>query len=414
MDQNKKSLVGKPTGRKSTADKETYITPEGEEVSEKSVSFPIRLENKVVWVNAPSIYNGVQYSEEEVRDKINAGEVKATSVHESREEAEEAAKKRSEGLLKNYAVGGVVEDKQNKKTAEDIRKEEQLARLPDLRSPVEKSFLSSLKTENRDPNDKRRNTASIEFGDDSASVSPTVRYNENNNVQELDDGVILDEKGKRIGISLNGQVRLNEGISVRGGVEKVFSSSNTTVYKAAEVIDKFKNSNQGQTTSLGATLGNVDVDLSRSKGFNSPSRTGASIGYRGDDFNLRYSQDKQDGMPAYKNLSGNIKLGDNLNVSGGIDSNKNKNIQVNYNKKYAKGGNVEQMNKLFADGGMMDDSGESVNGVAVPPGSLREEVADDIPAQLSEGEFVVPADVVRYIGLEKLMLLSWSGLRTLL
>jgi Arc/MetJ-type ribon-helix-helix transcriptional regulator len=64
---------------------------------------------------------------------------------------------------------------------------------------------------------------------------------------------------------------------------------------------------------------------------------------------------------------------------------------------------VEQMNKLFADGGMMDDSGESVNGVEVPPGSLREEVADDIPAQLSEGEFVVPADVVRYIGLEKLM-----------
>ena len=403
MGQNKKSLVGKPTGRKSTAGKETYITPEGEEVSEKSVSFPIKLENKVVWVNAPSIYNGVQYSEEEVRDKINAGKVKATSVHESREEAEEAAKKRSEGLLKNYAVGGVVEDKQNKKTAEDIRKEERLARLPDLRSPVEKSFLSSLKTENRGPNDRRRNTASIEFGDDSASVSPTVRYNENNNVQELDDGVILDEKGKRIGISLNGQVRLNEGISVRGGVEKVFSSSNTTVYKAAEVIDKFKNSNQGQTTSLGATLGNVDVDLSRSKGFNSPSRTGASIGYRGDDFNLRYSQDKQDGMPAYKNLSGNIKLGDNLNVSGGIDSNKNKNIQVNYNKKYAKGGNVEQMNKLFAEGGMMDDSGESVNGVEVPPGSLREEVADDIPAQLSEGEFVVPADVVRYIGLEKLM-----------
>ena len=76
---------------------------------------------------------------------------------------------------------------------------------------------------------------------------------------------------------------------------------------------------------------------------------------------------------------------------------------ANAPEKYAKGGNVEQMNKLFADGGMMDDSGESVNGVEVPPGSLREEVADDIPAQLSEGEFVVPADVVRYIGLEKLM-----------
>jgi hypothetical protein len=34
---------------------------------------------------------------------------------------------------------------------------------------------------------------------------------------------------------------------------------------------------------------------------------------------------------------------------------------------------------------------------------LQEEVRDDIPAKLSEGEFVIPADVVRYIGLEKLM-----------
>lgn len=72
--------------------------------------------------------------------------------------------------------------------------------------------------------------------------------------------------------------------------------------------------------------------------------------------------------------------------------------------KYAKGGDImnKQMN-LFAEGGMMDNSGEVVNGVEVPPGSLKHEVADDVPAQLSEGEFVVPADVVRFIGLEKLM-----------
>ena len=72
--------------------------------------------------------------------------------------------------------------------------------------------------------------------------------------------------------------------------------------------------------------------------------------------------------------------------------------------KVKKGGDTmdRQMN-LFAEGGMMDDSGEVVNGVEVPPGSLKEEVADDVPARLSEGEFVIPADVVRYIGLEKLM-----------
>ena len=74
------------------------------------------------------------------------------------------------------------------------------------------------------------------------------------------------------------------------------------------------------------------------------------------------------------------------------------------NIKYAKGGDT-MINKktMFAEGGMMDDSGESVNGVEVPVGSLKQEVADDVPARLSEGEFVVPADVVRFIGLEKLM-----------
>jgi uncharacterized protein YdeI (YjbR/CyaY-like superfamily) len=34
---------------------------------------------------------------------------------------------------------------------------------------------------------------------------------------------------------------------------------------------------------------------------------------------------------------------------------------------------------------------------------MQEEVRDDIPAKLSEGEFVFPADVVRFIGLERLM-----------
>ena len=59
----------------------------------------------------------------------------------------------------------------------------------------------------------------------------------------------------------------------------------------------------------------------------------------------------------------------------------------------------------FEEGGLMDEGGttDPVSGNEVPPGSTQEEVRDDIPAQLSEGEFVFPADVVRYIGLENLM-----------
>ena len=66
---------------------------------------------------------------------------------------------------------------------------------------------------------------------------------------------------------------------------------------------------------------------------------------------------------------------------------------------------MDKQMELFEDGGLMDEGGmvDEVSGNEVPPGSTREEVRDDIPAQLSEGEFVFPADVVRYFGLETLM-----------
>ena len=65
----------------------------------------------------------------------------------------------------------------------------------------------------------------------------------------------------------------------------------------------------------------------------------------------------------------------------------------------------EPVERGFEEGGLMDEGGtvDPVSGNDVPPGSTQEEVRDDIPAQLSEGEFVFPADVVRYIGLENLM-----------
>ena len=65
---------------------------------------------------------------------------------------------------------------------------------------------------------------------------------------------------------------------------------------------------------------------------------------------------------------------------------------------------IEQMEQ-FDEGGLRDEGGqvEPKSGNKVPSGSLKEEVADDIPVMMSEGEFVFPADVVRYIGLETLM-----------
>ena len=66
---------------------------------------------------------------------------------------------------------------------------------------------------------------------------------------------------------------------------------------------------------------------------------------------------------------------------------------------------MKKQMSLFEEGGLEQDGGtvDPVSGNEVPVGSSQEEVRDDIDAKLSEGEFVFPADVVRYIGLEKLM-----------
>ncbi len=72
---------------------------------------------------------------------------------------------------------------------------------------------------------------------------------------------------------------------------------------------------------------------------------------------------------------------------------------------FNKGGTVmnEQMEMAFMqEGGLKDDgmNQDPVSGNEVPSGSMASEVRDDIPAQLSEGEYVVPADVVRYFGVK--------------
>lgn len=74
-------------------------------------------------------------------------------------------------------------------------------------------------------------------------------------------------------------------------------------------------------------------------------------------------------------------------------------------KDFNKGGAVmnEQMEMAFMQEGGLKDDGmrqDPVSGNEVPSGSMASEVRDDIPAQLSEGEYVVPADVVRFFGVK--------------
>ena len=71
-------------------------------------------------------------------------------------------------------------------------------------------------------------------------------------------------------------------------------------------------------------------------------------------------------------------------------------------KNFNEGGavNMDNQMRMFEEGGIADDgmTRDPVSGNEVPPGSLAREVRDDVPAQLSDGEYVVPADVVRFFG----------------
>ena len=74
-------------------------------------------------------------------------------------------------------------------------------------------------------------------------------------------------------------------------------------------------------------------------------------------------------------------------------------------RQFAEGGTVmnKQMQMAFMNEGGLTDDGmdiDPVSGNDIPSGSMAEEVRDDIPAQLSDGEYVVPADVVRYYGVK--------------
>jgi hypothetical protein len=142
-------------------------------------------------------------------------------------------------------------------------------------------------------------------------------------------------------------------------------------------------------------------------------------------YRASYFYDKADGMPVIGAeevvqigplvLAKNVKKTEPNDAKFRIDANDPD------SPTYKKGGVVMSTSKIkkpvgmakggFAEGGMLQEGGtvDPVSGNEVPPGALQEEVRDDIPAQLSEGEFVFPADVVRFIGLENLMKLRQSA-----
>lgn len=59
--------------------------------------------------------------------------------------------------------------------------------------------------------------------------------------------------------------------------------------------------------------------------------------------------------------------------------------------------------RRYAEGGVVENTRvDPVSGNAVPPGATPKEVRDDVDIKASEGEYIIPANVVRFLGLDKI------------
>ena len=98
--------VGRKTGLVTNYGRPVYEMEDGSRVSEISDTF--KYKGKII--NIPTIHGGRQYSQSELIKMLDANDIKPTSTHSTFEEAEKAARERSDNMTmhKAKASGGVM------------------------------------------------------------------------------------------------------------------------------------------------------------------------------------------------------------------------------------------------------------------------------------------------------------------
>ena len=103
-----RAMVGEITDEQTQFGRPIYQTPAGEKVSEKSTTLFFNGN----WMNVPSIHGGKSFNEDELRLMIKQGNLQPTSVHKSKDDAETAAKARSDSMVQGprnmYSGGGLA------------------------------------------------------------------------------------------------------------------------------------------------------------------------------------------------------------------------------------------------------------------------------------------------------------------
>ena len=258
---------------------------------------------------------------------------------------------------------------------------------------------------------KRAESVGIEVGekyrDDFQRAEDTARHG-------IMTGLLLDKKGNmsfrdKLSYNLMNLQKDEDDTSIKGKVKNLIADENIGEESNIDVNNnKFSVALRRQMIAEGNPseedfidrIVNIVQDLREGK--QSPEVDGLklklSLGLLDEPAYSRYKENI---------LSGETPYSDELNPAPNVGVMKSSRVPLKKPEelKFNKGGAAmeKQMEMAFMqEGGLRDDGMDKdpVSGNDVPSGSLAEEVRDDIPAQLSEGEYVVPADVVRFFGIK--------------
>ncbi len=258
---------------------------------------------------------------------------------------------------------------------------------------------------------KKAELVGIEVGekyrDDFQRAEDTARHG-------IFHGLLLNEKGKmnmfeKLGFNYMNLKKDEDKTGIKSYIKNLVALENTGEESNIDVNNnKFSVALRRQMIAEGNPseedfvdrVVNIVQDLR--KGKESPEINGfklkLSLGLLDEPIRKRYKENI---------LSGETPYSDELNPASNVGTMKSSRVPLKKPEelKFNKGGTAmeKQMEMSFMQEGGLKDDGmdrDPISGNEVPSGSLAEEVRDDIPAQLSDGEYVVPADVVRFFGVK--------------
>lgn len=412
MSKKSRKLVGKPTGRVTKAGRPVLKTPEGEERSEYSTT--IKLDNGK-YINIPSIHNGKYYTEDELKNAVQNNRMIPTSEHDSVEEAIEAAKKRSKTLKQ----GGLLKAHQGTIVNGQIVYP-QTSQAPSDPNPIANPFLT-------DPNTIPPQKMPTSTGGDMVKL-PEFTKNDMGDPAVDFSTVSTPLQGGMTQAQLEAEGKASQPIGLLGeniakglGGEGVANPTEGKLgFGGGQLFPT-----QGIPVNTAQPIMNQQTLLdffnqSRAKQLEQQQKAFINNKYSQSDYFKNMQEQRKKALDsfqqsdAFKEYQGSMKKLD-LETEMGYEEAKKDLLQqlnpmpflsignaMNFNKG---GVAMEEQMELFDEGGMKDDGGEKdpVSGNDIPSGSMAKEVRDDVPAMVSEGEFIFPADVTRFIGLNNLM-----------